>query len=133
MLIGLAPANAFWLAVGGMFLGGAMNALVNGPLFAALQAIVAPDVQGRVFTVVASMASAAWPLSLAVAGPIADAVGVRPWYVVGGAVSVIMGAVAFFVPVVVNIEQNHNGHKAAKGTTGASGSPIPAQVEVDYH
>jgi hypothetical protein len=34
---------------------------------------------------------------------------VRPWYVVGGAVSVIMGLGAFFVPVIVNIEQN-NGH-----------------------
>jgi DHA3 family macrolide efflux protein-like MFS transporter len=109
MLIGLAPANAFWLAVAGMFVGGVMNALVNGPLFAVLQAVVAPDMQGRVFTVVMSMASAAWPLSLAVAGPVADAVGVRPWYVVGGAVSVIMGLGAFFVPVIVNIEQN-NGH-----------------------
>ena len=109
MLIGLAPANALWLAVVGMFVGGVMNALVNGPMFAVLQAVVAPDMQGRVFTVVKSMASAAWPLSLAVAGPVADAVGVRPWYVVGGAVSVIMGLGAFFVPVIVNIEQN-NGH-----------------------
>jgi DHA3 family macrolide efflux protein-like MFS transporter len=113
MLIGLAPANAFWLAVAGMFVGGVMNALVNGPMFAVLQAVVAPDMQGRVFTVVKSMASAAWPLSLAVAGPVADAVGVRPWYVVGGAVSVIMGLGAFFVPVIVNIEQN-NGHSVVK-------------------
>ena len=109
MLIGLAPANAFWLAVVGMFVGGVMNALVNGPMFAVLQAVVAPDMQGRVFTVVKSMASAAWPLSLAVAGPVADVVGVRPWYIVGGAISVIMGLGAFFVPVIVNIEQN-NGH-----------------------
>jgi DHA3 family macrolide efflux protein-like MFS transporter len=113
MLIGLAPANAFWLAVAGMFVGGVMNALVNGPMFAVLQAVVAPDMQGRVFTVVKSMASAAWPLSLVVAGPVADAVGVRPWYVVGGAISVIMGLGAFFVPVIVNIEQN-NGHSVVK-------------------
>jgi DHA3 family macrolide efflux protein-like MFS transporter len=121
MLIGLAPANAFWLAVVGMFVGGVMNALVNGPMFAVLQAVVAPDMQGRVFTVVMSMASAAWPLSLAVAGPVADAVGVRPWYVVGGAVSVIMGLGAFFVPVIVNIEQN-NGHAIAK--PGAAAAPV---------
>ena len=108
--VGLAPANAFWLAVGGMFVAGVMNAFVNGPLFAALQAIVAPDMQGRVFTVVMSVSSAAWPLSLAVAGPVADAVGVRPWYVVGGAVTTLIGLGAFFVPVIVNIEHNHNGH-----------------------
>jgi DHA3 family macrolide efflux protein-like MFS transporter len=119
MLIGLAPANAFWLAVVGMFVGGVMNALVNGPMFAVLQAVVAPDMQGRVFTVVMSMASAAWPLSLAVAGPVADSVGVRPWYVVGGAVSVIMGLGAFFVPVIVNIEQN-NGHSVVKPGAAAA-------------
>lgn len=119
MLIGLAPANAFWLAVAGMFVGGVMNALVNGPMFAVLQAIVAPDMQGRVFTVVMSMASAAWPLSLAVAGPVADAVGVRPWYVVGGAISVAMGLGAFFVPVIVNIEQN-NGHGVVKPGAAAA-------------
>ena len=115
MLIGLAPANAFWLAIAGMFAAGSMNALVNGPFFALLQTIVPPDMQGRVFTVTMSMSSAAWPLSLAIAGPIADAFGVRPWYVFGGAVSLIMGLGAFFVPVIVNIEQNHNGHSAVEG------------------
>jgi len=111
-LIGLAPPTAFWLAVAGMFLAGAMNALVNGPLFAVLQATVAPEMQGRVFTLVGSMSSAAFPLSLAIAGPLADAVGVRPWYVVGGAVSAILGLGACFVPVIVNVE--NNGHDAAK-------------------
>ena len=110
MLVGLSPANALWLAVAGMFVAGSMNALVNGPLFAALQAIVAPEMQGRVFTVVASLSSAAFPLSLAVAGPVADAIGLRPWYVVGGLVCTLMGLGACFVPVIVNIEQNHNGH-----------------------
>ncbi len=110
MLVGLSPANALWLAVAGMFVAGSMNALVNGPLFAALQAIVTPEMQGRVFTVVASLSSAAFPLSLAVAGPVADAIGLRPWYVVGGLVCTLMGLGACFVPVIVNIEQNHNGH-----------------------
>jgi len=113
-IVGLAPANAIWIAVAAMFVGGAMNALVNGPLFALLQSIVTPDMQGRVFTVVMSMSSAAWPLSLAVAGPIADAVGVRPWFVVGGAVSAAVGLGAFFVPVIVNIERNHNGHTVSE-------------------
>ena len=112
MLVGLAPATVFWMAVVGMFVAGSMNALVNGPLFALLQAAVAPEMQGRVFMVVASMSSAAWPLSLAVAGPVADAIGLRPWYVVGGFVCTIMGLGACFVPVIVNIEQNHNGHSA---------------------
>ncbi len=112
VLVGLAPANAFWLAVSGMFVAGSMNALVNGPLFAVLQAIVAPEMQGRVFTVVGSLCSAMMPLSLAVAGPVADAIGLRPWYVVSGVVCTLLGLGACFVPVIVNIEQNHNGHIA---------------------
>jgi len=130
MLLGLAPANALWLAVAGMFIAGAMNALVNGPLFAVLQGSVAPEMQGRVFTVVMSMSAAAWPLSLAVAGPIADLVGVRPWYVVGGAVAVIMGLGAFFVPVIVNVEQNRNGSGSVKAETRVAAA-VPVSIETE--
>ena len=126
MLVGLSPANALWLAVAGMFVAGSMNALVNGPLFSVLQATVAPEMQGRVFTVVASMSSAAFPLSLAVAGPVADAIGLRPWYVVGGIVCTIMGLGACFVPVIVNIERNHNGRNAVE-----RGTPLAAVVPVE--
>ncbi len=129
MLVGLSPANALWLAVAGMFVAGSMNALVNGPLFAALQAIVAPEVQGRVFTVVASMSSAAFPLSLAVAGPVADAIGLRPWYVVGGLVCTLMGLGACFVPVIVNIEQNHNGH-VVEDTSPSTRAAMMAVTEI---
>jgi DHA3 family macrolide efflux protein-like MFS transporter len=117
MLVGLAPSNALWLALVGMFVSGIMNAFVNGPLFALLQAVVDPAKQGRVFTVVMSMSSAAWPLSLAVAGPIADAVGVRPWYVVGGLVSAVVGVVGCFVPVIVNMEAD-----ARKSTSTVAGT-----------
>jgi DHA3 family macrolide efflux protein-like MFS transporter len=129
-LVGLAPANVFWLAVAGMFVAGSMNALVNGPLFAVLQAIVAPEMQGRVFTVVASMSSAAFPLSLAVAGPVADAIGLRPWYVVGGIACTLMGLGACFVPVIVNIEQNHNGHNIVGSETLAAAA-VPVSVAED--
>jgi len=60
--------------------------------------------QGRVFTLVGSLSSAMMPLSLAVAGPVADKVGIRIWYVVGGVVFALIGASAFFVPVIVHLE-----------------------------
>ena len=110
MLIGLAPGNGFWLALAAIFVAGFMNPLINGPFFAILQATVAPEMQGRVFTLAGSLSQAMLPLSLAVAGPVADVVGIRAWYVVGGAVFALMGVGAFFVPVIVNLEQNHNGH-----------------------
>jgi DHA3 family macrolide efflux protein-like MFS transporter len=127
MFIGLAPASAFWLALGAMFLAGFMNPIVNGPLFAVLQARVAPEMQGRVFTVIQSAATAMSPLSLAVAGPVADTLGVRVWYVAGGVVCALMGAAAFFVPAIVHLEDNHNGHIALEGR-GLIPEAAPAHI-----
>jgi DHA3 family macrolide efflux protein-like MFS transporter len=108
-LVGAASAGLLGLAIGSMFVMGMMNALVNGPLFALLQRVVSPDKQGRVFNLVASLTSAAWPLSLAVAGPIADAVGVRPWFIVGGIVCTLTAVASFFVPAIINLEENGHG------------------------
>ncbi len=102
--IGLTPTRAFPLAVAAMFVAGLMNPLINGPLFAILQAAVAPEMQGRVFTLAHSLSTAMMPLSLAAAGPVAEVAGVRPWYVAGGAVFALCGAAALFVPAVVQIE-----------------------------
>jgi DHA3 family macrolide efflux protein-like MFS transporter len=132
MLIGLAPENGFWLALAAIFVAGIMNPLINGPFFAILQATVVPEMQGRVFTVAGSLSLAMMPLSLAVAGPVADAVGIRVWYVVGGAIFALMGASAFFVPAIVNIEQNHHGHTTEDEplSSVAVGTPVAADRRV---
>ena len=119
--IGLTPANAFPLALAAMFVAGAMNPLINGPLFAILQAAVAPEMQGRVFTLVNSLATAMMPVSLAVAGPLAEAFGVRPWYLFGGIVFALCGVVSFFIPAIVHIEDN--------GRQAQETSPEPATME----
>jgi DHA3 family macrolide efflux protein-like MFS transporter len=122
LVIGLTPGNGFFLALGAIFVAGFMNPLINGPLMAILQATVEPEMQGRVFTLVSSLASAMMPLSLAVAGPVADLIGVRQWYVIGGAIFALSGAVSFFVPAIVNIEKN--GHSVEEKERS------PAAVEV---
>jgi hypothetical protein len=66
------------VAVALSFVTGAALSLANGPLFAIMQATVAKDMQGRVFTLLASVGGAMIPLGLAVAGPVVDAIGVRP-------------------------------------------------------
>ena len=42
-LIGLMPASAFWLVIFMFFLTGFTNPMINGPLFAVIQAVVAPE------------------------------------------------------------------------------------------
>ncbi len=103
-VIGVSPSSAFWLALAGMFLAGFMNPITNGPVFAILQAVVEPDMQGRVFNVIGSASAAMSPLGMLVAGPVADAFGVQTWFVLGGVVCVLMGIVSFFIPSVMRLE-----------------------------
>jgi DHA3 family macrolide efflux protein-like MFS transporter len=104
--VGLVPPQAFWLAVLLIFLCGFSNPIVNGPLFAVVQAVVAPNMQGRVFTLIASLAAAMSPLGLIVAGPLADRLGVQVWYLIGGLLTILIGLAAFFIPSVMNIESH---------------------------
>ena len=109
LAIGLAPAAAFVLAVAGIFLAGFMHPIGNGPLFAVMQARVAPEMQGRIFTLVNSMAAACTPLGLAVAGPVADAIGVQAWFKVGGLVCIVAGVGGLLVPAILHLEDNRRG------------------------
>jgi DHA3 family macrolide efflux protein-like MFS transporter len=102
--LGMTPSTGFELALVAMFCAGFMNPIVNGPLMAVVQSRVAPEMQGRVFTLIQSTATAMSPLSLAVASPVAQLFGIRAWYVVGGVVCALMGLGAFFVPAILYLE-----------------------------
>jgi DHA3 family macrolide efflux protein-like MFS transporter len=112
LMTGLAPANMFWLALAGMAVMGFMNPITNGPLHAIIQATVKPEMQGRVMSLIGSAATAMTPLSLAVAGPVSDAIGIQTWYIFGGVVCLLMGAGAFLVPAIMNVESNHSSTEA---------------------
>ena len=105
LVIGVSPASGFLLAVAAMFVMGVGNPITNGPLMAVVQSCVAPEMQGRVFTLMISTASAMTPLGLMIAGPLSDLVGVRIWYIVGGVVTALMGIAGYFIPAIANIEQ----------------------------
>jgi DHA3 family macrolide efflux protein-like MFS transporter len=123
-LQGLLPASLFVAAVALWLLLGIANPITNGPVFAVLQASVEPSMQGRVMTLLMAGATAMTPLSLLIAGPIADAFGVQVWFVLGGVVCALMGVVGFFVPALVNIEEQ----KQARQTQLAPESPITSHA-----
>jgi len=64
-------------------------AFASAPLSAILNSVVAKDMQGRVFSTMGAVSSLMVPLGLAVAGPVADAFGVKLIYFIAGAVLLI--------------------------------------------
>jgi DHA3 family macrolide efflux protein-like MFS transporter len=105
LAIGVMPASLFAVATGAIFMVGFTLPIVNGPIMAVMQVTVAPEMQGRVFTLLQSMAGAMSPVGLAIAGPIADWIGVQTWYIAGGVVCFLMGLVGFFIPAISRVEK----------------------------
>ena len=83
---------------------GACAAVANGCIAAILQATVAPEYQGRVFTSMGRVAAAMTPVGLLLATPIADLAGVRAWYLAGGIACAALGAAAFLVRSILEME-----------------------------
>jgi DHA3 family macrolide efflux protein-like MFS transporter len=112
MLVGIAPANLFILAITGNVVLGLMIPIANGPIGALMQSIVRPDMQGRVMSLVQSGATAISPLGLLLAGPVSDWLGIRLWFWAGGILCMLIAIAAFFRPAIMNVESRPEAEKA---------------------
>jgi DHA3 family macrolide efflux protein-like MFS transporter len=74
------PAIFYTTTVPAMLFMGVGLALVNAPLGAIMNSVIAKDMQGRVFSLYGSIVTAAFPLGLVIGGPVADALGIRSLY-----------------------------------------------------
>jgi DHA3 family macrolide efflux protein-like MFS transporter len=108
LALGFIPSGFFWLALVSIFILGFMVPMVDGPFMAISQANVAPEMQGRVFGVMGSLLSITSPISLAVAGPISDGLGLQVWYIAAGIICILIGLVGARIPSIVNIERENN-------------------------
>jgi len=104
LALGLLPPSGFAPALVAMTVAGLLSPIVNGSFGAALQAAIAPEMQGRVFAFILSAASAMSPLGLVLAGPLADAFSPQLPFVLGGALCALMGALGFALPAVMGLE-----------------------------
>lgn len=104
LLLGLTPGGAFPLALAAGFLAGVALPFANAPMLAAMQTAIAPQMQGRVFTLMSSAVDASAPIGLVLAGPLADSLGVGAWYLIGGLACILFGAAGLLTPAVVNLE-----------------------------
>ena len=105
MTFSFIPPALFLAAVGCVFMFAVSNAMANGTFFSSIQAVIPPQMQGRVFTILMSLSGGMTPIGLAVAGPVSDSLGLLFWFRIGGLVLALMGAAAFFIPAVMNLEE----------------------------
>jgi len=102
--IGIIPSNLF---LAGLILNtgiGLCLPIINGSIGATLQSSITPDMQGRVFAFIQSAAMLVSPIALIIAGPFADRFGIQPWFLIAGFSCALMGAIGFFFPDVMGIE-----------------------------
>ena len=104
IVVGLAPTDALWLGVGAWFFFGLTLPIATGPLHAIYQSVVSPEMQGRFFTLNRSIINVASPLGLAIGGPLADAIGVRALFVVGGVATLVVALVRAFTPAILALD-----------------------------
>ncbi len=105
LAIGLAPASMLSLAIAALAVVGFMSTLTNGPIVAILQNRVPPAYQGRIFSLLHSLAVGAAPLGLLLAGPLSDILGIQAWYIAAGFMCLLMGTLGFLLPAVYRIEE----------------------------
>jgi DHA3 family macrolide efflux protein-like MFS transporter len=123
LLLGLLPGDLFRPAVGAAFIMGLSIPFIDGPIMAIVQSSTAPEVQGRVFTLMGSLLSASSPIALAAAGPVADWLGLQVWYLAAGIMCLLAGIGGVALPALVGIEENAKGEPTNLDTSlGAEAS-----------
>lgn len=100
----LGGASSTGAALAGIVILGVTIPCINGPIQAVLQSTVAPEFQGRVFTLYVSACGAMAPLGLVIAAPVAELVGIRALDAAGGLACLAMGVGGFLMPSIASIE-----------------------------
>lgn len=103
-IVGFATDTMMIPAIGGILLVGIMISFTNGPINAVLQSSVDPAMQGRVFTLVSSLAGAMSPLGLILAGPIAELISIQFWYILSCVLTLGFGFGGFFSKALMSLE-----------------------------
>ena len=101
-----------------------MSPIANGPLHAIMQERVAPDMQGRVFTLISAGATAMMPLAMIIAGPVSDWLGIRIWFIFGGSATILGGLLAFANREIVHIEDKKSDQELSGSTESLAISPL---------
>ncbi|MFW9971374.1 MAG: MFS transporter [Candidatus Odinarchaeota archaeon] len=76
-LLTLAPKGYFFIMAFGSLIHGSMIPIANTMFLTILQTKIPAETQGRVFSIVSSIAAAVTPIGMLISGPIADLIGIQ--------------------------------------------------------
>ena len=96
-LTALAPSNWLWLAIIWWTISGFTFSTGNAPMMAILQTIIPNELQGRAFSLLNVVFGLAGPIGLAIAGPLAELMGVRAVFILGGTLSALICVVGYLL------------------------------------
>lgn len=105
ILLGIFSSNMFYPALFANFTMGIMFAVNGGAMGAIIQSVVDPGIQGRVLTLFGSISGAMMPISLMIAGPLVDIIGLQTMFVIAGVACAVMVLVQLTTPSVLKIEE----------------------------
>lgn len=94
---GILPPESFYGFVVCCFVMGASGTFFNVPLMAHIQETVAPQMMGKVFSLLGTAMTLATPFGLLMAGPVSEVIGVELWFAGSGFLMAVIGGVCFFL------------------------------------
>ena len=114
--LGFTTVNLFFFGIAAAFLIALGFTFRDAPLIALFQSVIDKDMQGRVFSLIGSINGIAQSLGLAIAGPVADAMGTRFLLYIAGAAVIAIGITFIFIPSIMNLE-NYKPDESSQLTT----------------
>jgi DHA3 family macrolide efflux protein-like MFS transporter len=116
LMIGLASANQFSLAVLGWGLAGMGEAFSLANMNALIQANTHPQMSGRVLSISTSLINLSIPVAMVIAAPAAELFGVNFFYVLSGVSVLVLSSVMLFTPAMFRYEYSFANAKTGKQT-----------------
>jgi DHA3 family macrolide efflux protein-like MFS transporter len=106
LLHACAPAESWWVAGIGVGLCGLLFPVMNGPVYAILQANIEEGIQGRIFALQGSLNSGVSALALLMVGLVSEIVSVRQILVFTSLGIILFAVWGFLTPSLLKIESN---------------------------
>ena len=104
LVIGFLPSSMFVTFVVISGISAVFGSFFNGPLNSIVQRCVSPERLGRVMALMGVVTSLAAPVGLLIAAPLAEVIGITPWFILGGAALISIAVIAALMPTVRTLD-----------------------------